>query len=430
MNLPLGSLRCLIPGRARRHHLLVGALWINGVLLGAVGSSAQEEAASSWAGTADTLANGAIHVRNPPEGIWPEGTGWVLREDLRIGAVDGEEYELFSNVVSILTDASGRIYVLDAGFAGASAQEIRVFDGDGAFVRTIGGRGEGPAEFRGAVGMTWGEDGNLVVVDVSNARYSRFDTAGVFLGSATRASTYSREPWEGVTVDGGLILDNAGAFNASGRRIGVVVTADPLTGTAVDTFSTPKSAIPEYTLGVSYAPRFRWGILPDRSMWSGTTQALRIVRTTLTGDTTMVVERETELPPLTSEEESARRRSLESFQSIPGLEEAWSSGALNADLLLIDHRPAFADVFQDTGGYLWVTPDGDREDPVDTFQIFDPEGRYLGQAISDVPVVSRFVSIGQSFPIPLITGQYLYAVTRDEFDVPYVVRLRIEKDGG
>ena len=53
------------------------------------------------------------------------------------------------------------------------------------------------------------------------------------------------------------------------------------------------------------------------------------------------------------------------------------------------------------------------------FDVFDPEGRFLGPARADFMVGSPLVFV----------GEYLYAVTRDDLGVPYVVRARIAKPG-
>lgn len=55
-----------------------------------------------------------------------------------------------------------------------------------------------------------------------------------------------------------------------------------------------------------------------------------------------------------------------------------------------------------------------------SLDVFDPEGRYLGQARSNV-------EIELIYPAPIFRGDHLYTVTRDTLDVPYVVRARIPR---
>ena len=54
--------------------------------------------------------------------------------------------------------------------------------------------------------------------------------------------------------------------------------------------------------------------------------------------------------------------------------------------------------------------------------MFDPVGRYLGS-------VQAPVSIARG-PAPIVRDDVMYAVTRSDLDVPFVVRLAIDRGGG
>ena len=87
----------------------------------------------------DTLPSGEIVVRNTHDPLWAPEEAWRVVEDLRIGEAMSEGPDLFGAIYSFDVDAWGRIFVLDD-----QAQEVRIFDSGGAFVRTVGRRGEGP----------------------------------------------------------------------------------------------------------------------------------------------------------------------------------------------------------------------------------------------------------------------------------------------
>ena len=73
----------------------------------------------------------------------------------------------------------------------------------------------------------------------------------------------------------------------------------------------------------------------------------------------------------------------------------------------------------DPHGNIWVLPHLSRDVVPQgraAFDVFDDEGRYLGRATSDV-----------QFDRMVFHGDYVYGVTRDEFDVPYLVRARVLK---
>ncbi len=52
-----------------------------------------------------------------------------------------------------------------------------------------------------------------------------------------------------------------------------------------------------------------------------------------------------------------------------------------------------------------------------TFDVFDPEGRYLGEVVAPYQV--------EPHPPPVIRGDRIAFVTKDELDVGYVVTMRI-----
>ncbi len=63
---------------------------------------------------------------------------------LTIGGEDGDGPTAFANIAGVARLSDGSIVVADAG-----AQELRVFDATGRFVRRMGRRGRGPGEFDG-----------------------------------------------------------------------------------------------------------------------------------------------------------------------------------------------------------------------------------------------------------------------------------------
>ncbi|MCY4571386.1 MAG: 6-bladed beta-propeller, partial [Gemmatimonadetes bacterium] len=83
---------------------------------------------------------------------------WRLVEELRLGNVMGDGPEGFGDIQDIAVDPTGRIYVLDV-----ASEEVRVFGGDGAYLRTMAREGEGPGEFRYSSNnrITWRAPGQL-----------------------------------------------------------------------------------------------------------------------------------------------------------------------------------------------------------------------------------------------------------------------------
>lgn len=80
-----------------------------------------------------------------------------LIEDLRLGDDPGGGAEAFYRARDVDADAAGNIYVLDAG-----NYRVQVYDAEGGYVRTLGRRGQGPAELERPRGLVVA--GDLVAV--------------------------------------------------------------------------------------------------------------------------------------------------------------------------------------------------------------------------------------------------------------------------
>ncbi len=140
--------------------------------------------------------------------------------------------------------------------------------------------------------------------------------------------------------------------------------------------------------------------------------AYRLYHRSLAGDTTRIVERRYDPIPVDDIDREAVRERFARY----------GEQATNAIIVarIPDVKPAFESFVVDDLGYLWVVrtsatgQDMSLKDA--TFDVFDPEGRYLGTVDVDVG----------RYPPPRIIGNQLAGVVRDEFDTPYVVVYRIE----
>jgi hypothetical protein len=368
--------------------------------------------AGRWAGTIDTLENGVVLVSNPAEGIWTDETAWRLVEDLRIGSVEGEGPELFAAVVDVEADDVGRIYVLER-----NAQEIRVFDQDGQYVRTIGRQGEGPGEFKMVVGMDFSPDGQLWTIDEGLYRWSLFDTSGVFLQSLTQGKPVSTWSWRGEVMQSGELWDFIVVMTDSGY-VDALARYDTVGG-YLDTLVLPVRGVYESyfrfedtrgatVTGIPFAPNVVYDAAPTGAVWIGGSSEYRIAQVGLGGDTMRVVERAHSPLPVT-------RHELDS--AVAAVSERSRGQPVDRSRIPAT-KPAFLRLVADDEGYLWVQVPLPRDSVGTTFDVFDPQGRYLG----DVHTPLNFSVFG---PVQ-ITGNQLYAVHTDEMEVPFVVRLRVE----
>jgi hypothetical protein len=388
----------------------VSTLAVVALALSACGDAA---ATGGWAGTVDTLANGVVLVSNPERGIWDESSAWRIEEELRIGSAEVEGPELFGNISALAVDPMGRIYVAES-----QAQEIRVFDANGEHVRTIGRKGGGPGEFQQISGMGWGADGNLWVMDPQNSRIAVIDTAGELVTSHRRNAGFVMIPWRGGFDGQGRLYDVSGAPGGGGlggfRQ--VLIRYDE-SMTPVDTFWIPEYDTPSFDLvgeggrrmmsaNVPFAPGLVWTFDDDGHVWMGINDQYRLHRVTFEGDTLEVVEREHRPVPVTAEDREEALGRYEWFTQ--------QGGKLDPSKVP-SVKPAFSGPFFDDRGYLWINGSRAAGEP-DAYDIFDPDGRYLGQITAPE---------GVSMQRPLVLGDTYYSVVTDDLDIPYVMRARI-----
>jgi len=150
----------------------------------------------------------------------------------------------FSKPSGIAVDAEGaRVYVVDTG--GVTTEEhhrVRVFDAKtGDHLLDIGTRGSEPGQFNLARDIAIGKDGNLYVVDGGNFRVQVFQPDGKFVrtfGSVGRqGGTFSRPKEIATDGDGNVyVVDTAFGnfqiFTAEGRLLLAVGTRAELDGPA------------------------------------------------------------------------------------------------------------------------------------------------------------------------------------------------------
>jgi hypothetical protein len=396
------------------------------LLVLSVSACGGDAAAGGGAETAvDTLANGAIRTRNPEKGLWGPGQAWRAVEAARIGSADAAEPAyVFGEVVDAVTDPLGRVWVLDR-----QAKELRVFDAAGRHLRTVGREGAGPGEFRNPIGLSWDAGARLWVVDTSNQRYEVFDTAGRHVQSYRRTIEGWGLPWGGGFDRRGEFLYEPTYYTdpatRESRHAYVRHRVEGQEVAAADTFLLPTHESATYEVkfargssfrGVPYTPALVWHFDGEQGLWMGVSDRYRLYRRALAGDTVRVVEREHRPAAVSAAERDSVIASLEEWAR-PGPNMGGRvSGPLDYGLIPAV-KPAFRGMVVDDRGHLWVA--ATESGPGGRWDVFDPEGRYLGTVAMELDV----------FPLPRIRGNTVVGVRRDELDVPQVVVYRLEGTG-
>src|SRR5687768_9153162 len=114
------------------------------------------EASNLAEAVVDTLPGGIQRVTSSGPTAWSDSGGITLTEEARWSGEDGTTSEI-GQPRSLAVDEAGRVYIVDTKPA-----LIKVFTPDGDLIRTIGGEGEGPGEFR--AGFIAVRGGSLVLL--------------------------------------------------------------------------------------------------------------------------------------------------------------------------------------------------------------------------------------------------------------------------
>jgi hypothetical protein len=370
------------------------------------------EGAARWSGTVDTLPNGVVEVRNTATPIWTATTAWRVEEELRIGRVDGEGPDLLGSVVGLAVDELDRIWVLED-----QAQEVRVFDRDGRHVRTIGRKGGGPGEFAGATGILRGPGGRMWVYDGQNNRVSVIDTAGTFLTSHRVIGGFTIRPYPGIFDPQGRLYtyfpdrstgEFLWAFTRVDTNLAVLDTIIPPRRTDQAQYFEIRTPNDQSRSTVPYTPTLQWALSPTGDFWMVHTGRYEMIHRSAAGDTLHRVTREYTPVPVTPEDMDSVRAQFAD----------WLERGATIDFSRVPStKPAVADIFVADDRHVWV-----QRQPVTTtehgrvFDVFDPEGRFLGEVRTPFPL---------HWTNPVFRDGYLYTVTVDDLEVPYVVRARI-----
>jgi hypothetical protein len=383
-----------------------------------------------------TDSAGVTIVTNPAAGMWGDDEGWTLEEDLRIGTAGGDTLYQFGQIGLIALDSRNRIFVLDA-----QARNIRVFSPDGQYLQTIGQPGGGPGELGAQVGAVFvGPGDTLLVPDLANQRVNRYAPDGASIGSFP-LRIENGIPMSIVATRTGVIAEQVRAISLPDRPARDtldVIVALATDGTVIDTVMRfpAGSGISIGAQGARrkvLAPEPAWTLSDDLELFFGVTSEYRISVFDPEGNLRRVVSKPSEPVPITERDQEMMWDVMETQirAAVPPQAFMQVMEQARRSISFADFFPTFVSMSIGPNGSLWVQhlrpPAEVPEEELDTYDmtqdigardwdVFDPEGRYLG-----------VVTMPPRFTPRLIREDAIYGVWRDDLDVQYVMRLRIEQ---
>ena len=353
-----------------------------------------------------------------------------------VGAMEGEDWEIFGRIQSVDFDEKGNLHIFDR-----QADRVVVVGGDGGFVRTVGKSGEGPGEFSSLIGLAVLRDGSYAAISFGSIHL--FDTNGEFTGTVPADASTGIPMQAQALPDGRLLSTNTFRMNmpTPGRSV-AISTSEESEGRPIEVFSLDEGAselfytaweLPEEDgnsgeMSVSgssagatismqmrppraFVPGLRVDVLSDGRVAVVDSVGYRVKLVGLDGGVTGTVERPiapTVVTEAIMEAERERRRIAReegnanaptgggTFITASG---SSSSGAASStlrsispdnvqsieltsgsieDMTFADEIPVIDDIAVDWEDRLWIERTGENGQGQGLIDIMTPDGRYLG----------------------------------------------------
>lgn len=375
---------------------------------------------STWRVERDTVGDTVV-VRTISGSVW--GRPATLVEELAIGTLEGQEELMFGFVQEIAPDPYGGVYVFDA-----QVPALRYYDASGEYVRTLGGEGSGPGEYRDvALGLALRSDGRVVMRDPRNARLNVYEPDGT--------------PAEHWSVASGLFTSNALTVDTADHMFLKILLEPPErnrpwkigllhldeNGELVDTIPDPKIGGESITEEGVFLPQKVWALsrLGDMAVGVNSDYAFEVRRRDGQVIRIEKVHTPVEVHPderaeLEAENEWRRQNYADELPTVPTT------------------KPAYRDLYTGERGRIWVhlytraekvevvheqrnpnrPPPRSWSEPR-VFDVWERDGTYLG-----------VVRVPPRTALSVFRGDSVWGIRRGELDEQYIVRFRIDHEPG
>ena len=371
----------------------------------------------------------------------------TLVEEISIGVADGAEEYMLGDVADIVIGRDGTMYVLDR-----QVPAIRQYDDRGKYIRTIGRGGAGPGEYRSPSGLATMRDGRLLLWDTGNWRINVYSADGTTLtqwqtpsgSSGSSSAQFSRA----LLVDtAGIVITRKTIFSRDFNNRPTVWVRFRSDGSLIDTIQ--PLPVPREVPGLSvargnasmsiplpFSPRRVVVMSPLGYLVAGFPDRYAF-ELHQPGGPIVSVRRDMKPEPVSRAEGTEARRGIEA--RMREMDPNWSWNGPD----IPDTKPLYSDLLVGLDGRIWIAlapevgprigntsssmgvgnPGGARRPPPSKerepskpalYDVFEPDGRYLGQ----VQVPARVSSVVRR-------GDQVWAVAFDAEDVPRIKRYRI-----
>ncbi len=337
------------------------------------------------------IKDGIKTVTNPD---FPRDGRFVakLTEEMSCGGEGGAEAGLLNKPAGLDVDGRGNVYVMDSGdFA------IKVYDGNGRFLRAIGRQGQGPGELSDLACFKLMNDGRICVLDVMQHRIMIMSDDGRYLSGFPLAgfcNTLAVDGRDRIFIGKEAVINETGQSSKGFQKVACVTTVFR-TDVSGKAFVSLNDFLGEFRVietvdgvAMAYSSRYNiaWAARRDGKVCGGYRGDYRIE---VVGDD--------------------GKKEIVFGRRFTPIENAGYTGHI------LDKRtlPAWRAIIEDADGSFWVELYREKKAKGCLYDVYSPEGIYIKQ-----------VSIEQSIEV-LKPGQ-VYSLLRPEEGYPSVKRYKME----
>lgn len=343
---------------------------------------------------------------------------------LSIGSLDGVDDALY-RVTGVDRLSDGSWVTASRGLS-----EIRLFDQDGAFLRAIGGPGEGPGEFTGLANVFVLPGDSILAWDLSRRRATVFGPRHEIVREFTPAAPEGGSPASPVAVldEGTLLLDGGSVFGGDeeGPTDGDLIRPETRTlladmsgaqGPALDRMPGAEMwmVANEQFVSVRSVP-FAKASRADGGAgrtFTGITDRAELRVWNLDGEEVERWRVDVE-PPVVGDEDWTRARHAE-LASIEDPEQRRTTADFYDEVPRPERHPAWTDLVVSTEGGPWLQRfAAPGVDEPALWWVFDETG-----------AVERVVRLPAGLDVMWIRGDTVAGIERDELDVEYLRVYRV-----
>ncbi len=342
---------------------------------------------------------------------------WTLTEVARIGGAD-EGLASFNDIRDLQLGDDGKVWVLDF-----QARELRLFAPDGAPLRLVARRGQGPGEIANSNGFRRHPDGRMLLRDHSNARLNVYAPDGTTLGQHLLISMgYGYRLEAGIDAQGRFLelvsVRNGNEFRRAVTRTSAALvstdTVDAPTPPACSPLPPPAAAVRGKNgfAGYPFSPSFQHVFTRSGALWCASTGEYRLRRFAF-GAAAHDLEVRLDVPriPIAKAARDSAIAGMKSFlDRIGGALEPMDEDKVPRD------RGALLGFETDERERLWVireTPSGTAE-----LDVWDVNGRRIATLAPGWRV--------SAFPLFRVHRDRVAIVLRDADDLPTIHVYRLE----